>query len=755
MLHLVFGVWFPMEVPAKSSVRFADFVLDLSTGELRSNGDKAYLQEKPFQILTLLLERPGELVTRDQMVKKLWPDGTFVDFDQSLNKAVNRLREALGDSADQPRLIETLPRRGYRFIGEIENDAAASAAPETTAPVSLPRTEATSRWIRLFAVSVLVAMVIAISYRFQARRTSSNPLAEIKQRRLTANSSENAVTSGVISADGKLLAYSDLRGIHVQQIDTGQVRDLVMPESFKGVPQSWEIMNTWIRDGSAIIADAAQSGQPPSVWLVPVTGEPMRKIRDGAYAWTVSRDGQWVAFGENLDKLYYRELWIMRPDGTDAHKVFEAAKGAAFGGAEFSPDGRRLAYVNVRQSLEQVEVTFESRSLEGGPPTTALPSKYADSVEDWSWSPDGRIIFSFIDNVENTCNFWQVRLDTRTGEALEKPKPLTNWSGFYMDHPSFSADGKHLTFLRSSLQSALYLADLRTGGTPLSAPAHLTMNEGHNDLIGWAQDGKTVVFVSDRSGRPEFFRQSAGEDSAVRITSTLENLSRDYHTDPDGAWILYFVYPHQGGTSQPVNLVRVPLAGGTPQLVLSTSISAFPSVRCARHPATLCVIAETSSDHTRLVFTEADPVRGRGREITHFEIKATPDAHYTWDLSPDGKRIAILKQSEATITLLSPVSDSTQMIVAKDSPKLYSLNWSADGQGLLVSALADGGSKLLHLDLKGNSRTLWYFKGGIREPGDVFYTETLAPRAMPSPDGHYLAIQSQNVSSNIWMMENF
>jgi Tol biopolymer transport system component/DNA-binding winged helix-turn-helix (wHTH) protein len=752
MLHLVFGVWFPMEVPAKSSVRFADFVLDLSTGELRSNGDKAYLQEKPFQILTLLLERPGELVTRDQMVKKLWPDGTFVDFDQSLNKAVNRLREALGDSADQPRLIETLPRRGYRFIGQVENDAAASAEP--SAPSS--GTGAGSSWMKWLVMSASALMAIAVCFVwFEARRPHPNPLEDVKQRRLTANSSENAVTSGVISADGKLLAYSDLKGIHIQQIDTGQVRDIPMPESLKGTPQSWEIMNTWIRDGSAIVANAAPSGQPPSVWLVPVRGETMRKIRDDAYAWTVSRDGLWVAFGANLDHLYYRELWIMRPDGSDAHKVFDADKDAAFGGAEFSPDGRRLAYVNLRLSLEQGEASFDSRSLEGGPPTTALVVKYPYDVEDWSWSPDGRMIYSLVDNVENTCNFWQVRLDPRTGAPVERPKALTNWPGFYMDHPSFSADGKHLTFLRSSLQSTLYLADLRAGGAPLSAPVQLTANEGQNDFVGWAQDSKTVVFVSDRSGHPEFFRQSVGEDSAVRISSTLEKLSRDYLTSPDGAWILYLVYPHEGGTSKPVNLMRAPLAGGIPNLVLSSSVGAAPSVRCARHPATLCVIAETVADHTHLVFSEVDPLRGRGREVAHFEIKTTPDVQYTWDLSPDGTRIAILKQAEATITLVSLVGNPIQTIVAKASPKLYTLNWSADDQGLFVSALESGGSTLLYMDLKGDSQTLWHSKGGIREPGDVFRGDTLAPRAVSSPDGRYLAIQSQNVSSNIWMLENF
>ncbi len=744
-----------MVVPAKSSVRFAGFLLDLSTGELCSNGDKTYLQEKPLKILTLLLEHPGELVTRDQLVKQLWPEGIFVDFDQSLNKAVNRLREALGDSADRPQFIETLPRRGYRFIGKIENHATPTTVHEPFASSPAPGARTRLGWMRWFAVPALALMAIAIGFRwFEVRRPHPNPLEELKQRRLTANSSENAVGSDVISPDGKQIAYSDIKGIHVQQIDTGQVRDILMPESFKGTPQSWVLVNTWIRDGSAIVANATPSGQAPSVWLVPVMGGPMRKIRDDAYAWALSRDGHWVTFGANLGNLYYRELWIIRPDGTDAHKVFDADKDSSFGGAEFSPDGRRLAYVKLRQLPEAVEMTLESRSIEGGAPTTALVSKYPYEVEDWSWSPDGRMIYSLIDHVENTCNFWQVRLDTRTGEPVEKPRQLTNWSGFCMDNPSFSANGRRLTFLRSSVQSTLYLADLQTGGTQLDAPRHVTLNEGQNDLVGWTRDSRTVVFISDRNGRPELFRQTAGEEAAVRIAS-LEEFSTDHHMTPDGTSIVYLVYPTDGGTSHPVRLMRVPLAGGARQLVLDSPLGAGPSLRCARRPATLCVIAETTPDRAQLVFTEADPMQGRGREEARFEIKKTPDAHYTWDLSPDGTRIAILKQSEATITLTSLVSHSTQAIVVKASPKLYSLDWSADGQGLFVSALADGGSRLLRLDLKGNARTLWYVKGGVRVPGDLFYSGTLAPRAVPSPDGRYLAIQGRSVSSNVWMIENF
>ena len=101
-------------------VRFETFELNLKTGELRKSGVKIRLQEQSFQILAALLERPGKLVTRDALRERLWPDSTFVDFEKGLNIAVSKLRQALGDSADEPRFIETLPRRGYRFIGQVE-----------------------------------------------------------------------------------------------------------------------------------------------------------------------------------------------------------------------------------------------------------------------------------------------------------------------------------------------------------------------------------------------------------------------------------------------------------------------------------------------------------------------------------------------------------------------------------------------------------------------------------------------------------
>jgi cholera toxin transcriptional activator len=113
-----------MPAPQSNSriVRFGVFELDLSAGELRKNGVKLRLQEQPFQVLAMLLERAGEVVTREELRQKLWPSDTFVDFDHSLNTAVNKVREVIGDSASSPRYVETLARRGYRFMAPVQRE---------------------------------------------------------------------------------------------------------------------------------------------------------------------------------------------------------------------------------------------------------------------------------------------------------------------------------------------------------------------------------------------------------------------------------------------------------------------------------------------------------------------------------------------------------------------------------------------------------------------------------------------------------
>ncbi len=165
------------------AVRFGAFEADFQSGELRKHGLKLRLQDQPFQILAMLLERRGEMVTREELHQRLWPTDTFVDFDHGLNNAINRLREVLGDSAESPRFVETLPRRGYRFIARVDDsappsahtsppgDAAPVAVDPATIPTAKPATElsrAARKGLRLqnwlfivFALAACLAIVVA------------------------------------------------------------------------------------------------------------------------------------------------------------------------------------------------------------------------------------------------------------------------------------------------------------------------------------------------------------------------------------------------------------------------------------------------------------------------------------------------------------------------------------------------------------------------------------------------------------------
>ena len=123
-----------------SNVRFGPFELDLRRGELRKEGRRIRLQEQPFQILRMVLESPGEVVSREEIRKRLWPDETIVEFDHGINAAIRRLRDALRDSADNPRYIKTLARRGYRFIGQVKLAAASPAIAATPSIATLGST---------------------------------------------------------------------------------------------------------------------------------------------------------------------------------------------------------------------------------------------------------------------------------------------------------------------------------------------------------------------------------------------------------------------------------------------------------------------------------------------------------------------------------------------------------------------------------------------------------------------------------------
>src|ERR1700722_16794974 len=137
---------------ARSAIRFAAFELDLQAGVLRKNGVRIRCQEKPLQVLAALAERPGELVTREELRRCVWPQDTFVDFDHALNTAIKKIRAALNDDADAPRYIETMPRRGYRLIAPVEQEPI---------PTPVPAPPAQKIHHPLIAIAAIAVVVVA------------------------------------------------------------------------------------------------------------------------------------------------------------------------------------------------------------------------------------------------------------------------------------------------------------------------------------------------------------------------------------------------------------------------------------------------------------------------------------------------------------------------------------------------------------------------------------------------------------------
>jgi TolB-like protein/Flp pilus assembly protein TadD len=189
-------------------VRFGVFELDLRTGELRKAGVRVSLQDQPLQVLSMLTERPGELVTREDLKHRLWPGDTFVDFEQGLNAAVKRLRYVLGDSADTPRFIETLPRRGYRFIASV--DGAESSRPTATTPRRQSR-------LALAAVAAAVLLVVGVAWgRLRGGvRALRATVAVLPFEHLSAEPEREYLTDGLTEETSALLGQIDPEHINV------------------------------------------------------------------------------------------------------------------------------------------------------------------------------------------------------------------------------------------------------------------------------------------------------------------------------------------------------------------------------------------------------------------------------------------------------------------------------------------------------------------------------------------------------------
>jgi len=752
-----------------NTLRFGAYEVDLPAGQLFKHGIKIGLRDQSFQVLAALLEHPGEIVTREELRKRLWSGEVFVDFDNNLNAAVGRLREALGDSADHPHFIETLPKRGYRFLENVSkppdtqtalkhpargvdssSEVVISASADTgrlevlgNSPSQERQTDSASvggfmkhrKEAAMAMIAVVFALVGLAWYLRSFWIRPSNPPAELTQRRLTFNSSENPVQGSAISPDGKYLAYSDASGIHVKLLSTGE--EHLIPRPARVSADAVWAVDSWFPDGTQLLADISETGGHGSLWTVSALGQSVRELREDARGYEVSPDGTRIAFappptpGSSGNP---REIWVMDSEGGNGQRVVVSALGEneGLGHVHWSPDSKRLAYSRAKDAGGGYYqfATIESCDLKGTGRTLIVPESDIP-LGDFRWLRDGRIVYARSNELSDGDSLWQIGIDATTGTPLGKPKRITQWAGFSIESVSASADGKQLALLQTTALQQIYLAELAAGGVRLlSSPRRWRSEETYDRASGWTADSKAILFDSN-NGSGGIFKQAING-------GTAQLLQRDGgwpRLSADGGLVIYVAA--RGG-------MRVPVSGGVPHFLMEAP-GALDD-HCSRPPANLCVTLAESQDDKQLVITAFDPLTGTARTLR--TIEKDPSAHHFGsDLSPDGSTFAIARSGEAQIRirLLSLVGGPDREITVKGWSNLpwMGLYWSADGKGFYAGSLSPEPSALLYVDLKGNARVLWR-----NSAMQILW-------GMPSPDGRYLAIEGGVYNRNVWMLEGF
>ncbi len=601
-----------------------------------------------------------------------------------------------------------------------------------------------ARWRELAAASVVVLLLTSGAFWFAKRQPApKNPPAQLKLRQLTTNPTENPVTGGAISPDGKYLAYVDTKGIHVKLIETGETRAVPQPQELNGKDVEWKIILQWFPDSTRFLVDAHPSGQSPaffssqgsSIWIVSVLGGPPRKLRDEATAGSISPDGSLIAFGTNKGRRGDREIWLMGPNGENVRKLYETDVDSAIGGLRWFPHGKRVWYY----ALDKSGFSLLTRELKGEAAATILPSS-----ETYSWDvsllPDSRLLYTVFEPGAGglTCNYWAMPLDERTGAPIDEPKRVTNWGSICPNGTSVTADGRKLTFLRWVGRHSVHIADLQSKGMYIANPRRFASGESWNYSVDWTGDSKKVVFLSNQRGNTGIFKQSLDEDTTEAIVTGPTDVA-EARVSPDGAWVVYSLGPSEGSRDH-LKVMRVPVTGGPSQLVMAARD--YSDFRCARSPSTLCVISELTEDRKQFVFTAFDPLKGRAAELARVDLDSEAKKFH-WDLSPDGSRLAFWKTPQAPIEILSLNGGARYSYHVKGWDNLDSLDWTADGKGFFVVDRVHEEMVLLHVDLQGNAHVLQ------KNQGDA------SAFCRQSPDGRHLAIGDFRIDGNIWTMENF
>ena len=546
-----------------SVVEFGDFRLDVQSGELWNGPRRVVLADQPFRILLLLTARPGVLVTRDELRKALWDADTFVDFEHGLNAAIKRLREVLGDSATTPRFIETIPRRGYRFIApiqphEIEDaaDAMHTAALPTTATVVATTTPSPSnrgrsaRWMIAGLLGILsAAAVVGVRWMWggfhHVRAETTGRLM-----RLTATAGLNV--DPALSPDGSLLAYaSDRAGagnldLWVQRIGSETPTPITSDAGDETEP-------SFAPDGAHIVF-----ARSDGIYITGATGGTVRRVAQVARPRNprFSPDGRWIAYwigrpiGITRAPGATGEAFIVSSDGGSPRALLPAF--ASVRHPIWSADGQRLLFIGARDSSDTgVDWYIASRDGNTATKTNAYDSLHsvgAASLQDppipTAWDHDGAVLTGTTAN--DRSNVWQLTLSASSGQVVGMPRRLTFGTAIER-HPTIAATGR-IAFASLVENVDIWRVPLDPTSGLASGPLERVTNNPASDVVhNVSRDGRTLVFNSSRTQQEEVWLKDLGTGRERQLTLSGA-ISGD--VSPDGSTVLVW-------RRQSIELVRI------------------------------------------------------------------------------------------------------------------------------------------------------------------------------------------------------
>ena len=472
---------------APSLIRFGLFELNTGNRQLHKQGRRVRLQAQPLQILEILLEHPGELVTRKQLTDRLWPSDVHVDFEIGLNGAIKRLRLALDDSSDNPIFIETIPKQGYRFLAPVHKVAApaenverrrAITAQTISAQTAPPRH--TSRAMQFSIAAIVVAMLLVAGYLLRP----FTPALRVTRIAKLSNTGQAWPQESLLS-DGPRLYYTSAnfgKGYQLRQILLNGNEDTQVSGISPGA-----IARNLSPDGTTFLTISEadlRKGNPSPLWTEPVIGGAARRVGN-----FVSNDAAWSPDGNSLAFGLGHELHFASHDGTDDRVIASAPGNVVY--PRWSPDGQLVRFTVTGS---QSETTIWEVSAGGGNPHPLDFHWAGTPMEGYGeWTKDGRF-YIFATKRDGVSNLWAIEEETdllhrRRVEPVQLTAGPINYS-----RPLPSRDGARIFALGTQTAGELLRYDVRTKSF---APYLGGLSADHVDF---SRDGQWMTYVSYPEG---------------------------------------------------------------------------------------------------------------------------------------------------------------------------------------------------------------------------------------------------------------